>query len=165
MPNTLRWRYGDTNPVLIPVDADTVIEIGDLLYFDTDDVKPASAQTDQSSLGANQQLFHDVFAGVAMQASPAGEDRAIRVATTGVFEFDCASATIEVGQLIGATENGEPSTIDANWFTSSTGWSAARPPRSTCLKNSIITGTFIVLAAWNEESGAIVTSSPDESDL
>lgn len=106
MPNTLRWRYGDTNPVLIPVEADTLIEIGDLLYFDTDNVKPASAQSDQGSLGANQQMFHDAFAGVAMQASPDGEDRAIRVATTGVFEFDCASATIEVGQLIGATENG-----------------------------------------------------------
>ncbi len=105
MPNSLRWRYGETNPVRMPVESETEIEIGDLLYFDTDNAKPASAQADQSSASANQQLFHDTFAGVAMQASPAGESRDIRVATTGVFEFDCASAEIEVGELIGPTEN------------------------------------------------------------
>ena len=106
MPNTLRWRYGDTNPVLLPVEADTVIEIGDLVYLDTDDAKPASAQDDQGTPTASQHLCHGTFAGVAMQASPAGEDRSIRVATTGVFEFDCASDTFEVGDLLGPSENG-----------------------------------------------------------
>ena len=106
MSNALRWRYGDTNPVLLPVESDSVIEIGDLVYLDTDDAKPASAQSDQGSAAANQQLFHDTFAGVAMQASPDGESREIRVAATGVFEFDCASAAFEVGELIGPTENG-----------------------------------------------------------
>jgi hypothetical protein len=40
-----------------------------------------------------------------MQASPSGEANSIRVATTGVFEFDCPSATLEVGDLMGADEN------------------------------------------------------------
>ena len=41
MADTMRWRYGDTNPVVAPVDSATVIEIGDLVYLDTDDAKPA----------------------------------------------------------------------------------------------------------------------------
>ena len=41
MANTMRWRYGDTCPVMLPVDSATVIEIGDLVYLDADDAKPA----------------------------------------------------------------------------------------------------------------------------
>jgi hypothetical protein len=105
MANTMRWRYGETNPVMLPVDSSTVIEIGDLVYLDTDDAKPASAQADQGTETANQQLFHDVFAGVAMQASPSGKTQPIRVATTGVFEFDCLSAALEVGDLMSSDEH------------------------------------------------------------
>ncbi len=106
MANSMRWRYGDTNPVVLPVDSATVVEIGDLVYLDTDDAKPASSQADQSSEAANQELFHDNFAGVAMQASPAGQTKPIRVATTGVFEFDCLADTFEVGELLGVDEDG-----------------------------------------------------------
>jgi len=106
MANTMRWRYGDTCPVMLPVDSATVIEIGDLVYLDVDDAKPASAKADQGTEISNQQLFHDIFAGVAMQASRSGDTQPIRVATTGVFEFDCVSATLEVGDLLAADENG-----------------------------------------------------------
>ena len=105
MANTMRWRYGDTQPVMLPVDATTVVEIGDLIYLDTDDAKPASSQADQLTEAANQELFHDKFAGVAMQASRNGDTQPIRVATAGVFEFDCLSTAYEVGKLIGADEN------------------------------------------------------------
>ena len=105
MANTMRWRYGDTNPVMLPVDSATVIEIGDLVYLDTDDAKPASSQADQGTEAANQELFHDKFAGVAMQASRSGDTEPIRVATTGVFEFDCVGTTFEVGDLLGSDEN------------------------------------------------------------
>jgi hypothetical protein len=101
----MRWRYGDTLPVILPVDATTVIEIGDLVYLETDDARPASAQADQLTEIANQELFHDKFAGVAMQASRNGDTQPIRVATAGVFEFDCLSTAFEVGKLIGADEN------------------------------------------------------------
>ena len=104
MANTMRWRYGDTSPVMLPVDASTVIEIGDLVYLSVDDGRPASAQADQGTEAGNQQLFHDNFAGVAMQASADGDTQAIRVATAGVFEFDCPSGTFEVGALVGADE-------------------------------------------------------------
>jgi hypothetical protein len=111
MANTMRWRYGDTCPVVLPVDSATVIEIGDLVYLDTDDVKPASAQADQSTELANQQLLHDGFAGVAMQASRDGDTQPIRVATTGVFEFDCLSTTLEVGDLMSSDENAGGTTL------------------------------------------------------
>jgi hypothetical protein len=102
----MRWRYGDTSPVMLPVDSATVIEIGDMVLLDTDDAKPASSQADQGTKNSNQQLFHDNFAGVAMQASRNGDTQPIRVATSGVFEFDCVSTTLEVGDMMGPDENG-----------------------------------------------------------
>jgi hypothetical protein len=104
MSNTMRWRYGETNPVVLAVASATVIEIGDLIYVASGEAKPASAQADQSSEAANQEAFHDAFAGVALQQSRAGDTDPIRVATTGVFEFACASDTFEVGELIGVDE-------------------------------------------------------------
>jgi hypothetical protein len=105
MSDKMRWRYGDTNPVIAAVDADTVIEIGDLVYQETDDARPASSQADQGSETANQELFADKFLGVAMQRSQAGDTAPIRVATTGVFDFDCPSGTFELGNLVGADED------------------------------------------------------------
>ena len=105
MSDKMRWRYGDTNPVVAAVDSSTVIEIGDLVYQDVDDARPASSQADQGSETANQALFADNFLGVAMQRSRSGDTDPIRVATTGVFEFDCPSGTFELGDLLGADEN------------------------------------------------------------
>ncbi len=104
MANTMRWRYGDTSPVVLPVASATVIEIGDLVYLDTT-LKPASALTYGASLAATQEAFHDKFAGVAMQQSRSGDTTDIRVATTGVFEFASTSATFEVGARIGVDDN------------------------------------------------------------
>lgn len=104
MADVMRWRYGDTRPVVLPVDSGSEIEIGDLVYLATDDARPASAQADQASEAANQELFHDNFAGVAMQRSRSGDTQPIRVATAGVFEFACPSGTFEVGALVGVDE-------------------------------------------------------------
>jgi hypothetical protein len=105
MSDKMRWRYGDTNPVVAAVDSATVIEIGDLVWQDTDDAKPAGALADQGTKAANQAAIAEKFLGVAMQRSRSGETAPIRVATTGVFEFDCASATVELGDWIGADTN------------------------------------------------------------
>ncbi len=104
MSDKMRWRYGDTNPVVSAVDSASVIEIGDLVYQDTDDAKPASSQADQGSETANQELLADNYLGVAMQRSRSGDTDSIRVATTGVFEFDCPSGTFELGDLMGVDE-------------------------------------------------------------
>ncbi len=105
MSDRMRWRYGDTNPVVTAVDADTVIEIGDLVWQDADDAKPASMLTDLGTETANQEALAHAFLGVAMQRSRSGESAPLRVATTGVFEFDCPSSTFELGDLVGADEN------------------------------------------------------------
>lgn len=104
MTDKMRWRYGDTNPVIAAVDSTTVIEIGDLVYLDTNNAKPASSQPDQGLESDNQALFADNFLGVAMQRSRSGDADPIRVATTGVFEFDCPSTTYELGDLVGVDE-------------------------------------------------------------
>ena len=105
MSDRMRWRYGDTNPVIAAVDSSTAIEIGDLIYQETDDARPASSQADQGSEAANQAAFVDKFLGVAMQRSRSGEIDPLRVATTGVFEFDCPSSTFELGDLVGPNED------------------------------------------------------------
>ena len=104
MANRMRWRYGDTNPVMLPVAAETVIEIGDLVGLAGGAAVPASELEDSGTDAANQEAFHDLFVGVAMQHSPDGSADPVRIATSGVFEFDCASAAFELGDLIGADE-------------------------------------------------------------
>ena len=106
MANTMRWRYGDTNPVMMPVTESTVVQIGDLIYQVSGLARPASQLADLGTEVANQEAFHDAFVGVAMQASPTGVADPVRVATSGVFEFDCLSATAEVGDLWGVDEDG-----------------------------------------------------------
>ena len=69
MSDKMRWRYGDTNPVVAAVAATTVIEIGDLLWQDTDNAKPAALLPDRASKAANQQAMVAKFLGVAMTRS------------------------------------------------------------------------------------------------
>ena len=109
MADKMRWRYGDTNPVVAAVASSTVIEIGDLLWQDTNQAKPASVQADQGTDGDNQETLADSFLGVAMQRSRSGDTDPIRVATTGVFEFDCPSTDFELGDFLGADGNSDSS--------------------------------------------------------
>ncbi len=106
MSDRMRWRYGDTNPVVAAVVAGTVIEIGDLVWQNVNNAQPAAALANQGSKTANQDVFVREFLGVAMQRSRAGDTAPVRVATTGVFEFDCAGATFELGDLLGPDTNG-----------------------------------------------------------
>ena len=71
MSDKMRWRYGDTNPVVAAVDAATVIEIGDMLWQNTDDAKPAVGpnRSNQRRRPTKRHLFVDTFLGVAMQRS------------------------------------------------------------------------------------------------
>lgn len=102
MSDRMRWRYGDTNPVVAAVDPATVIEIGDLLWLDIDDAKPAALLPDLGcTLVENRERFAQKFLGAAMQRSRAGDSGPIRVATTGVFEFHCPIQSFELGNLVG----------------------------------------------------------------
>lgn len=106
MADVMRWRHGDTNPVVVPVASATVIEIGDLVYLSSGNALPATSLADAGTKAQNQEAFHDAFIGVSTSRSRAGDDSPITVATTGVFEFDCASASLALGTLVGPIGTG-----------------------------------------------------------
>lgn len=103
MPNVNRFRRADAKRVLrLPVDAPTVIEVGDLIWQATDGARPASSfPFVAGSLARTQANFRRDFVGVAMKRSDAGDTEPITVASRGVFELNCAPATFEVGDRVG----------------------------------------------------------------
>lgn len=111
MPDNFRYRYGDTNPVEAAVDSAVVIEIGDLVALVSGKAVPADDFADSGTLAENQEAFHDLFLGVAQQRSRAGDTDPIRVATSGTFEFDIASATLGLGALVGPAGTGEANAV------------------------------------------------------
>jgi len=142
MANTMRWRYGETNPVMMPVLVGYIIEIGDLVYLDAQSAKPASAQTDGGTLAANQEGLHDKFLGVAMQASPDESTEPIRVATSGVFEFDCLSATFEMGALVGAKEDSSGTELENQFVI---GVATPNLAVGRCVKRVVPAGTKVLV--------------------
>lgn len=105
--NKLRFRSGQVHLRKVRVDAETVIEAGDLVWLDTDDVKPASAFTWSSNLATTQGNFAAKFLGVAHQPSALGETApiSIDVSPDSVYEFDVASASYELGTPLGPDES------------------------------------------------------------
>jgi hypothetical protein len=108
-----RYRYGDTKPVVsLDIVSATVIEIGDMVFqddSDSDNYKPASdigaIPGTHATLALAQEAFHDEFVGVSLSRSKDGDTNHVRIATEGVFEFDCASATFKAGQYVGPDDN------------------------------------------------------------
>lgn len=78
-----------------------------LMYHDTNDVKPAASQADAGTEDLNTRGFARHFAGVALEAKPstAAADALMPVAREFVGEYDCASATFEVGDLVAVDED------------------------------------------------------------
>lgn len=106
MSNKFRYRYGETSPpVVVPVDSAQVVEIGDLIWLNTDDGRPASAVSYAAGLAQAQETLVDNFLGVAQQSSPSGNTESVRVGTSGVYEFDCAADQFELGDLVAAADN------------------------------------------------------------
>jgi len=90
------------------VDAARVIYAGDLVFQVADDVRSAILATYVTgSLDHTQANFRRDFAGVAMKGHGAGDPAGfLSIASRGVFEFDCAAATFEVGDRVGIDDNG-----------------------------------------------------------
>ncbi len=95
MSDKIRWRFGETQPVFVDVDSKTTVDIGDLVFLENGKAFAANVKSTQFDLT-------DRFLGVAMEKSAVGETRPIRVATSGVFEYDCREATFALGDLVGA---------------------------------------------------------------
>jgi hypothetical protein len=103
--NKYNLRTGQVRLQKYAVDADTVIEKGDLLWLDTTDdvVKPASDFTWDTDLATTQGGFAAVFVGVAYEASADGDtaDISVDVSADTVYEMDCASASFKVSDPVG----------------------------------------------------------------
>lgn len=94
----LRWEQ---EGVPLPAREDSVIEAGDLVWWDdvAHAVRPASEYTWDTDLATTQTTFAEVFVGVAAYASPDGETEEILVLTDGEFKFRLRTASDHVGPL------------------------------------------------------------------
>ena len=103
MANRLRFRSGQVLLQRIRVDSATEISAGDMVFLDTDDVKPASSFTWSTDLATTQGAFAAAFLGIAHQPSEVGETDPISVDVSpqAIYEFDVVSAAYEVGALLG----------------------------------------------------------------
>lgn len=108
----MRWRYGDTNPVQAKPATDVNIHMGDLVYqyggitYPLEEIKRVLQE--DSTMNADYQLKRrkKFFLGVAMQESHVAQDTHIRVATTGVFEFEMPwSQNVFLGTPVGGADN------------------------------------------------------------
>ena len=102
MSNKMRWRYGDTNPVMAKPDEDAHIEIGDLVFQFRDRVYPAQVLMEE---GYDPETLKKHFMGVAMQESKPGQTAPIRIATTGVFEFEWPEVRRPLGTMVHCAGN------------------------------------------------------------
>ena len=108
-----RYRYGETSPREIPCALAQDVEAGDLIALDTATLEKASDETWDTDLATTQENFHDKFAGVSAQRSRATLDDAdIRHSTKGVHNFACASATFEIGTLVGPAKDSGDALLD-----------------------------------------------------
>lgn len=93
-------KPGDSPPVGTPLSAD-VIEHGDLLYLSGGaKPRPASAFPISGDAAYNELSFAQHFLGVSAQASAAGDTKDLTFHSHGEFEFDCASQTFQLGQMV-----------------------------------------------------------------
>ncbi len=89
--------------VYCAVDSGTVIAVGDLVYLDTDDVKPAGSFTWTSDLTTTRQNFANVFLGVALDAHAAGvavTNFRVDVSPLSLYTFTADSDAHEIGSLV-----------------------------------------------------------------
>ena len=122
----------------LPVASETVIEIGDLLYLDDDGVKPASTLEWNGDLAGTQDAFARLFAGVALQASAAGEAYAIKVCSAGIFEFACASATFEVGDPVAPAKQSASNALENKIVAPASGLGIAFAYRATASQTRVL---------------------------
>lgn len=150
MANVHRLRQTlNSNPSLeqtFPVDSAQVIEIGDLLWLNTDDVRAASQFTWDTDLGTTQPQFAIKFAGVAMQASASGETDPIRVAMMPIAEFPCASATFEIGDLVGPDDNATPDALTSQQVIAVT---TPEKAIGTVVKRVGTAATMVTVMLWS----------------
>jgi len=99
----MSYLHGQMKLESCAVDSGTVLAKYDLLFLDTNDVKPAGDFTWDTDLATTQAGFADVFMGVCYTKSADGDTDPVSVDTApdSVYEFACASAAYESGDTLG----------------------------------------------------------------
>lgn len=105
---SMRHRFGAQYVVRVAVDSATAIQMGDLVYLDTDDAKPASSETWNTDLATTQSNFNNHFLGIAQADHAAGSgavlDFPVDISPLAVYEMDCDEETHEIGDLVGPSK-------------------------------------------------------------
>lgn len=107
-----QYQYGGTNPTIATVATAKAVAVGDLCGMSSGTLVKASDTTWNTDLATTQSDFRALFLGVSGQQKDANlarvfgnaTDNVIRIDAGGVFTFDCASATFEVGDFVGAAK-------------------------------------------------------------
>lgn len=108
-----KYLRGDTSPVDATVATAKAVDTGDLVGMSAGTLVRAEDETWNTDLATTQTAFATKFLGASGQTKTAtqarvfgnSEDNAIRVDTGGVVEYDCASATFELGDLVGPAKD------------------------------------------------------------
>jgi len=101
---SMRHRYGQQAIIRGAVDSATEIAMGDLVYLDTDDIKPASSETWSTDLAGTQANFVNHFLGIALANHAAGSgielDFPVDISPYSVYEMDSNEETHELGDML-----------------------------------------------------------------
>lgn len=101
---SMRHRYGQQAIIRGAVDSATEIAMGDLVYLDTDDIKPAGSETWSTDLAGTQTNFVNHFLGIALADHSAGSgivlDFPVDISPFSVYEMDCNDETHELGDML-----------------------------------------------------------------
>lgn len=109
MASTPRYRSGKQLLRPFTVDSATVVELSDLMYWDTDDAKPVSSYDNSSTSElADQAALANVFIGPSNSKSASGDTDAIDidVSAESIYEYDLTSATPTVGTKLTIESSG-----------------------------------------------------------
>lgn len=107
MSDVFRHRKEFQKPRFYPIVTAELTEVGDLMYWDSTLLKarPVSAFIFGSTLGETQKAIAPVFLGMSNDRSKIDEDEDIEIQANGIKEYPCASATWEIGDLVGIDDN------------------------------------------------------------
>ncbi|MFN3628088.1 MAG: ABC transporter substrate-binding protein [Parvibaculum sp.] len=112
--DSYRYRYGETSPSAAVIATSQQANVGDLVAYNSSTITRAEDQAWNSTLSQTQTDFVAKFLGVSAQRKNANQTQPgtgggpagfVRVDTGGVFEFACASATFNVGDLVGCAKD------------------------------------------------------------
>lgn len=95
----------------------------DLLFLDTDDVKPMAEYSVGANEAADQAAIAPIFAGLSgeyREATDEATSTAFSVITDLIVDIDCVSATFEHGDKVTVTRDGGASVVSAKVKKTST---------------------------------------------